>query len=131
MKTIITFGTFDVFHPGHASYLAQAKALGEKLVVVVARDKTVQAVKGALPRNSEEVRLKGVEESELADEVILGNLENKYLVLKEVRPDIVALGYDQKVDLNELQEKIQELELDSKIVKLKSYQPEIYKSSKL
>lgn len=131
MKTVMVFGTFDIFHPGHVSYLKQAGKLGDKLVVVVARDKTVSDVKGRMPQSNEEVRLKNVSESFLADEVVLGSLKDKYEAIRKYRPDVIALGYDQKTDLGELSKKLEEFGIDPEIVRMKPYKPEIYKSSKL
>ncbi len=131
MKVVMAFGTFDIFHEGHKSYLKQAKVLGEYLIVVVARDETVKLIKKQKAVNSEKERLRILKNSGLADEAILGNLKNKYATIKKYRPDIIALGYDQKTNLAELKEKLKEFKLQTKIVRLKSYKPEIYKSSKL
>jgi cytidyltransferase-like protein len=128
---IMAFGTFDIFHEGHRSYLAQAKELGKYLIVVVARDETVLRVKSEWTKNSEEERLEVVEKSGLADEVVLGSLENKYTVIEKYQPAVIALGYDQRLDLSELTEKLKNLKLKAEIVRLKSFQPEKYKSSKL
>ncbi len=131
MKKVMTFGTFDIFHPGHASYLAQAKKLGECLIVVVARDENVARYKKQDTRNKEKARLRVVTSSGLADSVVLGSLRNQYAVIEKFRPDVIALGYDQKVDMRELKSKLQEFSLETKIVRLKAYKPEVYKSSKL
>ena len=131
MKKVMTFGTFDIFHPGHASYLAQAKKLGECLIVVVARDENVARYKKQDTRNKEKARLRVVTSSGLADSVELGSLRNQYAVIEKFRPDVIALVYDQKVDMRELKSKLQEFSLETKIVRLKAYKPEVYKSSKL
>lgn len=131
MKKVIAFGTFDVFHPGHESYLRQAKKLGEYLIVVVARDETVLRIKKQKTKNKEQIRLKILAESGLADSVVLGSLQDRYAVIEKFRPEVIALGYDQKVDSRELKNKLQEFGLKTKIVRLKSYKPEVYKSSKL
>lgn len=131
MKTVMAFGTFDIFHKGHQSYLEQAKKLGDKLIVVVARDETVMRVKKQDARNKEQIRLKNLKSSGLTDGVVLGGLKNKYAAIEKYRPDAIALGYDQKTNLAELKEKLQELKLQTKIIRLKSFKPEIYKSSKL
>ncbi len=131
MKKVMTFGTFDIFHPAHASYLAQAKKLGECLIVVVARDENVARYKKQDTRNKEKARLRVVTSSGLADSVVLGSLRNQYAVIEKFRPDVIALGYDQKVDMRELKSKLQEFSLETKIVRLKAYKPEVYKSSKL
>lgn len=130
-KKVMAFGTFDVFHPGHRSYLKQAKKPGDYLIVIVARDKTVLRIKKQRTVNSEQERLNILKNSNLADEVALGNLKDKYTVIIKFRPDVIALGYDQKVDLQELKSKLEEFNLKSKIIRLKSHKPEIYKSSKL
>ncbi|MDO9231683.1 MAG: adenylyltransferase/cytidyltransferase family protein [bacterium] len=130
-KKVMAFGTFDVYHKGHENYLEQAKKLGEYLIVVVARDKNVLRIKKQETRNKEQKRKKILEESGLADEVALGDLKDKYKIIEKYRPDVIALGYDQKVDLVELKDKLKEFNLNAKIVRLKSYEPEIYKSSKL
>jgi len=131
MKKVMAFGTFDIFHKGHESYLKQAKKAGDYLIAVVARDKTVLSVKNKKSGNSEQKRKRILRNSDLADEVILGDLENKYAAIGEYQPDVIALGYDQKVDLTELKAKLKEFKLRSKIVRLKSHKPEIYKLSKL
>jgi len=72
-----------------------------------------------------------LKDSGLADKVVLGSSKNKYAVIEKYKPDVIALGYDQKVNSRELEKKLKEFKLDAKIVRLKSYKPEIYKSSKL
>jgi FAD synthetase len=131
MKKVMTFGTFDVYHKGHENYLRQSRKLGDYLIVVVARDKTVSTVKNQETRNKEQTRKNILEKSGLADEVALGDLENKYAVIEKHRPEVIALGYDQKVDFSELEKKLKEIKLEAKIVRLESHKPEIYKSSKL
>lgn len=131
-KRVLVFGTFDIFHKGHESFLRQARKHGEYLIVVVARDKTVWNVKGRLPRNKEEDRLKGIKKSELADRIILGNLRDKYEVIKKVKPDAICLGYDQAAFVDKLEEKLLAFGMgDVKIKRLKAYRPEVFKSSKL
>jgi FAD synthetase len=129
---ILAFGTFDIFHPGHESFLKQAREFGDYLIVVIARDKTVEKVKENLPQNNEITRQQAVVKNNLADEVVLGNLEDKYQVIEKYRPEIICLGYDQKAFVKNLREKLKEFNLEkTRIIKLKSYYPEKYKSSKL
>ena len=126
----MAFGTFDCFHFGHESYLKQAKDRGDYLVVVVARDKTVKELKGALPGKSEKERLKIVKEAGLADDVWLGDLKDKWKVIREYRPDIICLGYDQHSFEKNLQKGLAEMGLgDTKIVRMEAFHPERYKSS--
>jgi FAD synthetase len=99
---------------------------------VIARDKTVEKVKGKLPRNGEMARKKKVKESGLADIVILGSLKDKYAAIKKYEPGVICLGYDQKVFTENLQEKLFSYGLKNvKIVKTRAYKPHIYKSSKM
>lgn len=96
MKTVLAFGTFDRLHPGHRVFLARAAALGDRLVVAVARDAHVRLLKNKEPVQSEETRRAAVEEVDDVDEAVLSDEElGTYAVLDRVRPDVIALGYDQ------------------------------------
>lgn len=132
MKKILAYGTFDIFHEGHKSFLRQARLCGDWLRVVVARDQIVLEVKGLLPLNNENVRKEMVEQSGLADEVKLGDLHDPYKEIREYRPDVICLGYDQSAFVEGLSEKLKELGLGkTEIVRLLPYKPDIFKSSKL
>lgn len=129
MKKVITFGTFDHFHAGHESYLKQAKELGDFLIVVIARDKTVKRIKGKLSSHSERERLAAVKESGLADKILLGSTGDKYEVILKHKPDVIALGYDQFAFTFRLNKLIIDNKLNTKIVRLKPYKPNVYKTS--
>ena len=129
---IMVFGTFDIFHEGHRNFLEQARRYGNYLIVVVARDETVEEVKKKLSQNDENGRLEIIKKSGLADEAVLGSSENKYEAIEKYKPEVICLGYDQGKFTENLREKLEDLNLDkTKIVRLKSYYPEKYKSSKL
>lgn len=131
-KKVMVFGTFDIFHEGHKDFFRQAKEFGDYLIVVVARDKNVLRIKGRLPENNEQARQKQIIESKLADIVVWGDLSDQYKVIKEYKPDMICLGYDQKVSEEELKEKLVEFSLQkTQIVRLNPFHPEMYKSSKL
>lgn len=130
-KTAIIFGTFDIVHLGHLNLLKQAKEKCDYLVAVIARDKTVLQVKGKLPRNKEAKRLKQVQRQNITDLVVLGNLRDKYAAIKKYKPDIIFLGYDQKAFTENLELKLKNLKIKSKIIRLKSFKPGIYKTSKM
>jgi len=129
MKKVLVFGTFDGLHPGHINFFEQAKKLGDYLVVVVGRDVTVNEVKGRFPKHSELLRLKAVQQCQLVNEAMLGNIGNPYEIIKKIKPDIIALGYDQNSFTKNLPDYIKKENLKIEIVRLKSYKPEIYKSS--
>jgi len=129
MKKVLVFGTFDGLHPGHINFFAQAKKMGDKLTAVVARDVTVNQVKGCFPKRSELLRLRAAKQCKLIDEAMLGNFGNPYEIIKKIRPDIIALGYDQTSFTANLPEYIKKENLSIEIIRLTSYKPKVYKSS--
>lgn len=128
---VLAFGTFDILHPGHLSYLKQAKELGEKLVVIVATDNNVEKIKGKKPVNDEEHRKELVEALKIVDEAFVGFEDDMIKSVEKVKPDIVALGYDQYGSEESLKKKFDERNIKAKIVRLDSYKPELYKSSRI
>lgn len=128
-KLVMVFGTFDYLHAGHENLFTQARALGDKIVAVIARDKTVKTIKGELPDHDEKQRQKNLEDTGWADKIVLGNLKDKNKVIKEFKPDIIALGYDQFAFTYRLEKFLMDLKLDCKIARLQPYKPDMYKSS--
>ncbi|MFA6324852.1 MAG: adenylyltransferase/cytidyltransferase family protein [Candidatus Paceibacterota bacterium] len=134
MKTnktkIMVFGTFDGVHLGHLNFFKQARGLTKTpfLIISIARDVNVEKIKGEKPEFREAKRIKLVKETKLADKVILAS-KDKYLshILKE-KPDIIALGYDQKDYVKELKKDLKSKDIKIKIVRLKSYKKHIYKN---
>jgi len=125
---VMVFGTFDIIHKGHIHMFREAKEYGDVLIVVMARDKTILKVKRKKPQNHEMTRKNNIEKLKMADKVILGDLNDKYKRIREEKPNIIALGYDQKTFVDQLVENIDD---DTQIVRLAPYQTNIYKSSKL
>lgn len=124
----MVFGTFDILHPGHIHMLKEAKEYGDFLIVVIARDATVEMVKHRKPVNDEMTRRAQVVALKIADKVRLGNLDDKHDVLHEEKPDIVALGYDQQHFIENLEDALDD---HVQIVRLAPLNPEKFKSSKL
>ncbi|BCB95674.1 FAD synthase [Dissulfurispira thermophila] len=125
-KKVVCAGTFDHLHKGHIDFLKQAKSLGDELIVIVARDETVKRIKGFLPTHNERLRRNNVEDTGIPDMVVLGNLDTDlFQILEEIKPDVVALGYDQRVSEEEIIKRFP----DCKVVRLSSFHPEKYKSS--
>ena len=133
MKRVVAFGTFDIFHPGHVSFLNQAKKIGAYLLVVVARDSHVKAAKAQLPRNNELKRTKKIRLSKIADKVVLGSKTHNYFrTLRTYKIDKIILGYDQKPTIRELKRLLKRHRLSKvEVVRVKAYNPNKYKSSKL
>jgi len=131
MKRVVVFGTFDFLHEGHLNFFKQAKKLGDYLIIVIARDKFVKKAKGKKPIHNEELRTSNLRKVKTADKVILGSqTHNFYRTLRTHKTDIIALGYDQKPTINQLQKDLKRHRLVVKIVRLKAYKPGVYKSSK-
>jgi FAD synthetase len=120
-KRVLAAGVFDLLHYGHLRYLEEAKNLGgedAELIVVVARDSTVLKRKGRLPVMNEVHRRALVEALKPVDEVILGGVDlNTAKVIQKVKPDIIALGYDQ----GDIAELIARQGGAGKVVRLKRY----------
>jgi len=120
----MAFGTFDFLHPGHVFYLRKAKSLGDRLVVVVARDRNVKAIKGRKPANHELDRLDMVSQLCFVDRAVLGDREmRKWDVIKRFHPATIALGYDQWASIPSLREELGSVGLSPGIVRIGSFKP--------
>jgi len=121
-KVVLASGTFDLIHLGHVKYLEEAKRAGgrnAKLIVIVARDKTVRERKGARPIMPEEHRRALVESLKVVDEAILGYEDfDAGAVIEELKPDIVAVGYDQEGIEEEVRKAVAERKLPVQVVKI-------------
>lgn len=127
---IMVFGTFDGLHSGHINFFKQAKNLVKNsfLIVSIARDKNVIKIKGGKPILSENERLNLVKKNKFVDKVVMAG-KTKYLshILKE-KPDIIALGYDQKAYVQELKKDLKNKDILIKIIRLNPYKEKIYKN---
>ena len=101
MVRVMASGVFDIIHPGHISYLRQAKALGDELVVVIACDDTVRRKKHE-PITPDYMRARIVQELKPVDRAIVGGTGDIFTTVSEIRPDIIVLGFDQSFDESQL-----------------------------
>lgn len=124
-------GSFDLIHPGHLFYLEESKKNGSKLVVVVARDSNIEKFKKKKPKFSENERLEHVKQISSVDEAVLGHEGDIFDIVSEIKPDVICLGYDQKLDEDKLKEELEKRNLKVEIIRIKAFKPEVYKSSKL
>lgn len=121
---ILVGGVFDIIHLGHIKFLWAAKSLAKnsELIVIIARDSTVKKLKGREPIFSEQERLEIVNNLKPVDKVHLGyELKERktiYDIVLELKPDIIALGYDQNFDENDLQNWAIKKGLNLKVVRL-------------
>ncbi len=109
MVRVMAVGVFDLLHAGHLHYLEQAKSLGTELVVVVAHDDTVRSQKHE-PVTSEELRCRMVKGLKPVDEAIVGNSPGTPIfdILNVVKPNVIALGYDQKHSIDSIRNGLDE-----------------------
>jgi FAD synthetase len=128
---IMVFGTFDVVHPGHRNFFQQARALAREpyLIVSVARDKNVARIKGKAPRHGEKVRVAALKKISIIDKVIMGSMEDHLPHIVKQKPDIIALGHDQTAYVRGLRSALKAAGLKTKIVRLKPFRRDKYKSS--
>lgn len=131
---VMAFGTFDLLHPGHLHYLKESKKLGKELIVVVARDESVKAVKGEYPIFDETHRLELVSSLKFVDKAVLGHdfVRDKTQIVKEHWPDVIALGYDQKPSDEALKKELEEkINWRGKIVRIKPLNEGVFKTRKI
>jgi FAD synthetase len=102
VKTVMAQGTFDILHPGHLHYLRKSAQQGDKLVVVVARDTRVNDRKDLHFNESE--RQEMLSALDVTDEVVLGSEGDIYATVREINPDVITLGNDQKHDADEVRD---------------------------
>ena len=121
-------GVFDIIHPGHIHTLTAAKALGDVLVVAIATDKTAQKMKKMQPLHDQELRCELVNSLSMVDEAIIGHEENIFETVKEIKPDIIALGYDQIHQEKFISDGCKRINLDVEIVRLESPIPKLSSS---
>jgi FAD synthetase len=132
MKRVLVFGTFDILHPGHTSFLRQARRRGDTLVAAVARDVFVSSFKGKPLRHAETERRRNLLASGLVDQAYLGDRRpGSYAIVKRLRPDVICFGHDQHLLEADLRAWMARSGEHIELYRLRSYRPDIYKSSKL
>jgi len=107
-------GVFDILHTGHISYLEQAKAMGDELIVVVACDNTVRKRKHE-PITPEEMRARIIGSLKPVDTVVIGNDGDIFSTILKIRPDMIVLGFDQAFDEIELKNELEKRGMTAEI----------------
>ena len=123
MVKVIATGTFDLLHMGHIYYLREAKKLGDTLAVVVATDATVRKLKHE-PITPQEIRVNLIKELKMVDEAYLGHEDDMYSIVEEIKPDIIALGFDQIHNETTIKNELKKRKLNVQVVRLTKYQGE-------
>jgi len=96
MKRVVAQGTFDILHPGHVHYLREAASLGEELHVILARGANVTHKPD--PVLDDRQRRDVVAALEMVDEAHLGDVEDIFVPIERIDPDLILLGHDQHHD---------------------------------
>lgn len=132
-KIVLASGTFDLLHLGHVKYLEEAKRAGGRnaeLIVIVARDSTVEKRRGTKPIVPENQRRALVGSLKVVDDAILGyedfDIEK---VIQKIKPDVVALGYDRSDIQQTVRDYVKEKRLVIKVVKIGKFEEEELNSS--
>ncbi len=128
LHVVLSGGVFDIIHPGHISTLNAAKALGDVLVVVVATDNTSEKMKKRKPLHSQEQRQELVNSLSMVDLCLIGQETDIFKTVNRVRPQIIALGYDQVHQEKFITDGCKRINLDAKVARLQSPTPEISSS---
>jgi len=123
-KIVLAGGVFDIIHPGHINTLNAAKKLGDTLVVVVATDKTALKMKKRKPLHSAELRQELVSSLSMVDLCIIGDEDDIFKTVDLVKPQIIALGYDQTHQEKYITEGCRKINLDVTVARLESPRPE-------
>ena len=124
LRIVLAGGVFDIIHPGHISTLNAAKALGDVLVVVVATDNTAVKMKKRTPIHSQEQRQELVNSLKVVDLCLIGQENDIFKTVNLVKPQIIALGYDQIHQEQFITEGCKKIKLDAKVARLQSPIPE-------
>ena len=128
LRVVLAGGVFDIIHPGHIHTLKAAKALGDILVVAIATDKTAQKMKKRIPLHNQELRCELVDCLSMVDIAIIGHENDIFETVKLVKPEIIALGYDQTHQEKFISDGCKQINLHTKIVRLQSPVPELSSS---
>jgi glycerol-3-phosphate cytidylyltransferase/FAD synthetase len=128
LRVVLAGGVFDIIHPGHIYTLNSAKSLGDVLIVVVATDKTAEKMKKRTPLHNQEQRKKLVNSLSMVDLCLIGHEGDIFKTVEIVRPEIIALGYDQVHQEKYITDGCNKLNLQVKVARLQSPNPEISSS---
>jgi FAD synthetase len=136
-KTVVlASGVFDLLHLGHVKFLEEAKKTGGKnaeLIVIIARDGTVEKNKGRKPIMPENQRLALVESLKVVDVAVLGFEEFDIGdVIEHIKPDVIALGYDQVEMEKSVRAYVDKHKLNVKVVRIGKFgEDKLNSSSKI
>jgi len=124
LRIVLAGGVFDIIHPGHIYTLNAAKKLGDVLVVVVATDNTAVKMKKRRPLHTQDQRQELVNSLSMVDLCLIGQEDDIFKTVNHIKPQIIALGYDQAHQEKFITEGCKKIKLDAKVARLQSPIPE-------
>ena len=130
MVKVMATGVFDILHPGHLHFLEEARKLGDELVVVVATDNTVRSRKHE-PITPQDMRLKMIAALRPVDRAVLGHDGDMYQIVEDIKPDIIALGFDQAHADEEIKAELEKRGIKASIVRLPQLDHDLTGSRKI
>ncbi|MBA4452891.1 MAG: FAD synthase [Nitrosopumilaceae archaeon] len=128
LKVVLAGGVFDIIHPGHIHTLNAAKSLGDILIVVIATDKTAEKMKKRLPLHNQNQRKLLVDSLSMVNLSVVGHEGDIFKTVDLIRPEIIALGYDQIHQEKFITEGCKKINLDVTVARLQSPIPEVSSS---
>ncbi len=120
MTIVVATGTFEILHPGHILFLGEAGKLGDKLFVIISTDKNVRERKGRIliPQRQ---RLEVIKALRFVDDAVIGDDLDIFKPIRKIKPDIIALGKNQKFSDEELEIELKNRGLTAKVVRIKKF----------
>lgn len=119
LKVVLVGGVFDILHPGHISTLKAAKSYGDLLIVVIATTSTAVKIKNNRRiYHSEELRKELVSALSFVDLALIGKEGTLFDTVAFVKPDIIALGYDQTHTEKYISENCKIRNIDTQVIRL-------------
>ena len=127
-RRVVATGTFDLLHPGHLWYLGESAKLGDELWVIVARDENVRhKPKPIIPENQRVIMVGALK---VVTTAILGDREDMFRPIAEIKPDIITLGFNQHFQEERLCQALADRGLNIRVVRIGEYTGSPYTSSR-
>ena len=131
LTVVLVGGVFDILHPGHISTLKSAKSYGDVLIVIIATTSTATKIKkNRIIYHNEELRKEMVSALSFVDLALIGRKGTLFDTVEYVRPDIIALGYDQTHTEKYISENCKKRNIDARVIRLNTPIPKT-KSSEI
>ncbi|MFA4860260.1 adenylyltransferase/cytidyltransferase family protein [Methanoregula sp.] len=119
VRRVVATGTFDILHPGHVYYLEESRKLGDELFVIVARDANVKHK--PCPIIPEDQRLEMVAALKPVDHAMLGDKTDMFRPIREIQPDVITVGFNQRFSEENLASQLAERGLPARVVRIGKY----------